>query len=354
MSISLALSNKIRFLSFLAMFSVVAIHCDPLLGTGMQESYSCRLLSWLLVRGVHTWAVPFFFMVSGFFALPPQSDDVLHASWNIYNKKLHTLVYPYLLWSVLGFVLMFPILLLREHFLGYPWQEHSFWAGEGIVGKVDLLFGITSYRGPLHNQPLWFVRLLILLYALSPVWLLFQRWCKWLFLPGMLLVVFLNSFGNATFQHWIGGIGCFFAGICLQQFQLANKRLPMMTFPICIVLAGGFLVCRWYSMPFTTSLGFLLPILFVIAVSTGYDLIQKYLPETQLRFTKRTFWVYCLHQPLCAAGIAVTHRLLGKGDFINCLVLLCLPVIVTAIVLLLGYGMEQLMPKTYRLLTGDR
>ena len=355
MNISPILSQKIRFLSFCGMFSVVAIHCDPLIGTGMENARCSRMLSSALCHGLCTWAVPYFFIVSGFFALPERYSCISKTTLSIWRRKTSTLLLPYICWAAAGVILMFPLLLAREHALGYSWKESSFLNADGLLGKVDLLLGITSFRGPLHNEPLWYVRLLILLFAASPLWLALRKISRWILVPGILLVILLDPYGHCTIYHWLGSIGCFLAGISIREFGLFEKHVPgwcvVPVILLIIIMLGERRIPFLYSLhPF----GFLLPLSLVLFMWIGYDAIQHFLPKNIHALTKRTFWVYCTHQPFCIACVALLHLLFGKSDGVNCGILLALPFLVTAMMLVIGYWVGRLLPRTYHFLTGGR
>ena len=60
------LSRKVTWLSFVAMVCVVMIHSHAI-GTFEHPAAWCVFLQTLLMRTATNWAVPFFFVVSGFF-----------------------------------------------------------------------------------------------------------------------------------------------------------------------------------------------------------------------------------------------------------------------------------------------
>lgn len=90
-------SRKIAVLTTLATIAVVIIHSNSL------ESY--RESAWLFGIGngiafLQHWAVPFFFMVSGFFFDRAFDDGPLIGGYSSFLfKKLRTLGMPYLLWG---------------------------------------------------------------------------------------------------------------------------------------------------------------------------------------------------------------------------------------------------------------
>ena len=98
-----ALSNKIKLLSFVATIFVVMIHSSSAAATGGVSTWNIWLHDFLTKRIVGV-AVPFFFMISGFwfgrgYCATAEYD---RGYVGFLLKKLKTLAVPYLLFSILG------------------------------------------------------------------------------------------------------------------------------------------------------------------------------------------------------------------------------------------------------------
>ena len=104
MKISVENSNRIKTLSVICTFFVVALHTCA--------NYEVNSLSWYLKtsfeHGVCRMAVPFFFVVSGFFIAVHLNEE----GWwlQCVHKRLKTVGVPYLFWSFVEF--MFVLLLI--------------------------------------------------------------------------------------------------------------------------------------------------------------------------------------------------------------------------------------------------
>ena len=85
------ISRKITVLSFLAMVSVVYIHHNGV-GTFERARWNA-IIQGFLTRGISDWAVPFFFMVSGFwFARSRYVEDELGGYRKLILKRMKTLL----------------------------------------------------------------------------------------------------------------------------------------------------------------------------------------------------------------------------------------------------------------------
>ena len=124
-------STKIRIISMVAMFAIVAWHSAC--GSSVEKWF----IPWFT-----TWAVPWFFLVSGFFFV--KTADKTGRQSFLRNKSKSLLV-PYTFWCVIGWTLWQPSL--------------SGWGGE--------LFGLSSTIYPIGNRPLWYVRALIIFMLIS-------------------------------------------------------------------------------------------------------------------------------------------------------------------------------------------
>lgn len=91
-------SRKISVLATLATVAVVIIHSNSL--------ELVKMPSWAFWVGnaiafLQQWAVPFFFMVSGFFFDRAFCDKPIFSNWMPFlRKKFRSLVVPYVLWGV--------------------------------------------------------------------------------------------------------------------------------------------------------------------------------------------------------------------------------------------------------------
>ena len=91
-----SVSRKLRILSFLATVSVVVIHTNYL-----ERCVEGSVAWWVgnVIAYMQRWAVPFFFVVSGFFMEREFRDqEALSYLKTFFSKKSKSIIIPYLLW----------------------------------------------------------------------------------------------------------------------------------------------------------------------------------------------------------------------------------------------------------------
>ncbi|OQA88867.1 MAG: Acyltransferase family protein [Lentisphaerae bacterium ADurb.Bin242] len=125
--------------------------------------------------------LPVFFFLSGYFA-PTESFSFFSPEYRkLLRKKFSGLFIPYLLWNAL-FIVLF--LLAARFFPRIGARVESFQL-ENVSGILCSLLGIG--RRPI-DAPLWFIRDLMLIFAVLPVWnFLLEKGSYW-FLAGLYLI----------------------------------------------------------------------------------------------------------------------------------------------------------------------
>lgn len=118
-------SLKIRVMAFLGAVAVVVIHSNSLESI-TDPLWAGRVGNW--IGYLQRWAVPFFFMVSGFF-FDRGYASVARGTKDFYRTKFKSLVVPYCLWgAVYGALMMTPILMWVNHAKGEcacGWDDFS-------------------------------------------------------------------------------------------------------------------------------------------------------------------------------------------------------------------------------------
>ena len=171
--ISAETSRRIRNLGFICSLLVCALHASwPYEGTGLIAR---RMFQFVLGPA----AVPFFFMVSGFFLASHFEED---GWWKLeVRKRVSSLVIPYLLWAVI-------FLMFQAFCDGF----HSWTRGGGFTiplfrglswPKWISALGLDVMRRP-QLGVLWYVRCLMFFVLISPAIFRFVRRIRF---PGLLL-----------------------------------------------------------------------------------------------------------------------------------------------------------------------
>lgn len=191
--------------------------------------------------GLCRMAVPFFFTVSGYF-LSAHFDEEGYWLREV-QKRVRSLAVPYVLWNVIAFVLLVPVIAAADY-VGH----RSFGTNIPISGgRWVRAVGLDPTRMP-FLVPLWYVRCLFLFVLLSPffkavvtrtrtIWLLFSF--------GVLLLYASGCFGNGDFFRYgysLSGSFYFSLGIALRSLHVpfrASKWRGVMSSIMGIVLLVG-------------------------------------------------------------------------------------------------------------------
>lgn len=166
------MSNRFANMAIVCAFLVVIIHCRPVFEQGTVAWWMKQMLE----CGVCTIAVPFFFFASGFFL----AGHIGELGWYRREtvKRIGSLVVPYFI----RLTLHAACLLLNR---GSGAQDLLSGGVRGWLSHYG--FSLTGRPG---LSPLWYVRGLVVLVAMSP---LLHRIAK-LKVPGMLVLFIVYGF----------------------------------------------------------------------------------------------------------------------------------------------------------------
>lgn len=344
------MSQKSRVVSVWAMFTVVMIHSNTL-GTFPDAANWNVFIQRLLTRALSDWAVPFFFLGSGFWYAKGNSRRRMGGYGHLLKKKVNTLLVPYVLWSVLGAFLSMPVILFNNHVRGLPLLSRTFLGQHGIWAKIDHLIGITT-SGPSGNLALWFLRTLIFLFIFTPLWNLMLRYLgKWgLLVLGMFLAVLSGDFKIPYIHLQLSAIGWFMAGMALTRTDILAKSWKSMWILLpcgaVYVFLGVYMALR-HQLPFN-----LIPVFGFAFFWALYDFLPAVSwPGTLL---KSTFWVYCMHGSIMGYFLAGGVFLLGKTNVTTFFIMLLSPFLALAFCLACRAVLLCCFPAVYEILNGGR
>lgn len=300
-----SLSDGLRILSFVAAICVVMIHANtifvvdnPAPWNVMAHNLFCSILP--------CWAVRYFFLCSGFlFGL---SAYVKNGGYRYFViKKGKCLLIPYLAWACVAAILTTPVVVMNNAMKGEMLLSRTVLGADSLPGMVDLLFGVTV-SSPRALGVLWFVKHLMIVFALAPLWRLFARKSiGWVFILGWFFLpkYFRNVTGvdiSQTSWFWLGmAIAVYLPRKCVFDSENADSifgRLP--------------------------------------------------------KFVSRSFWLYCTHNILLAIILPAWHFVFGKSDWSIAMltpIAICSAVIIS---MFLAEFIEKRYPRVWRVLNGGR
>lgn len=356
MELSLKTSKKIIFLSFIMSLVVVFRHCmvEYLLFKGIVlncsgfDYYFQNLLS-------DVWgqiAVPFFFIVSGFFMIGKYQKGFRYFK-DLCIKKLSGLIMPYLFWTTTAFIVMFAI----QNIPGIS----RFFNSDLILDK-SFLDNIKDILNARYVQQFWYLQHLILLTVISPFLFLYAKWTKWL---GLIPVFLAYCLVNISFQYLnFGSIFYFLCGGIISMypkiliFRVSKKWI--IVFSIFFFVLSLFLV----FMNYTESINWLKETLWdkviiligIIYAWLIYDPFSDAIWNFKYsRIYNYSFALYALHYSTLLVSLKKLFLLiLGTSEFSLFLTYILTFMATIFICLVVIDVLAKHVPKMYNIMIGGR
>jgi fucose 4-O-acetylase-like acetyltransferase len=208
-----------------------------------------------LLEGISQIAVPAFFFVSGYLFFAKYNKFGWCEYKEVVKRKFWTLAVPYLLWTIM---IYYPYnLMCGDDVLGkeYGWMHHLyhvFWSGDAARVETSIFgYKFSTLSVPIGLGVLWFVRDLMVVMALSPIfWWIIRRLKMWSVL--VFLLPYLLHIGVPLPIQGFGFVAlCFFPFGAV--FSICGRSM------IDIVRRYGNIILSWYLL--LLIIGFILDII---------------------------------------------------------------------------------------------
>lgn len=342
------ISNIITWLRFPLIFLIILLHCYSVQRIEGNHEIYFRILypfyNWLGETGV-----PGFFFISGYlFFLSPKNYTQKITS------RINTLLIPYLLWNTLLL-----ILYIIAYIVGFP---------QDINGRNIVDYNIIDYirlfwdRGSYDKGnfvpllcPLWYIRNLLIMSILSPLFYYLIKYVRVLFLlviAAWWMITSHNAFIPQTVLFF--SLGAYFSILSINplEFIIRNKSIFLTLF---IVFAIGDIVSH---VAIGTSINlqihrmaliFNIPALFLFAdYCVRHEYTSKSLPNA-------AFIVFCVHYPIVVIlrKLCIT-QFSNASDFVHIMLYFICVIITTLLSLGFYLLLEKYFPNAKRILSGNR
>jgi fucose 4-O-acetylase-like acetyltransferase len=305
------------------------------------------------------------FIISGFlFALHDQKPYKQRT-----NKRLRTLLLPYLIWSAFGIIFTYALEL-------FPFGKDIV-ANSNIV-KIDdtrlllhdyhwyeLLFKWTFMPVPYQ---LWFIRVLLIYNIAYPTirWCVTNRIARWIFFS----IAFLMWLGTMGFGLFEGeGLLFFSLGIWIQKTDFAietpGRRFPPLWWGVAFVILAAIKTFLAFNgepyfgkaiYPMLIILHKLVILSGLITCWYGLDGIVRWFMNKRwfVWLSSFAFMIYALHAPVVAYLINPVLTLLEPLPGTHLLAFMVLPLTIILIAIGTGTLLRKVSPGVYGVLTGGR
>lgn len=373
-------SETIDRLRPLLALMVVGLHVRPYYTTGTETFfdglYEASVIT--IYRVLFSVAVPFFFLISGYYFFKGMEEWDLAVWKGKIKKRVGSLLVPYLLWNIIALVGYFFTRLSGHIIKGAPipylfaelgergWLR-IFWDrclyGDIRTDKVNL-FGYAVSTGTPMNEPTWFLRDLMVVILFTPlIWWLIRHFKKnFILLFGLLYVVDLwipfAGFSSKAFFLFSLGAWLMLNGKNLVSVSGKYPRLLASLSLLLLILSSmSFGTNEWlYCISSRLFILCAIPVLFqIVSKKVAWDREGR-ATEVRKNLSKCSFFIYVIHTVLITDAINWAFASIVHSQ--NKMVLFILLTVCTLIVFFTCYTIWLLMnrftPNLLNVLTGNR
>ena len=340
-------SKRINILRIILLAFIIFSHNNSSAINNTTLSYYTKMLfSEILMR----MAVPLFFLISGFllFRKPEDYGKML-------KKKAKTLLVPYLLWNIIV-IAMFWVGQNAPYISRYFTDENNLISQYTLFRWLDAFLGLNYHGYPAAYQ-LWFIRDLMVLTLLYPMW----RWLLQRFPVALFAVLISLWLLEWRFVFLDGEATLFFLmGAWLVQHNPGLEKLDSLR--IRDILAG-YMLCVILEMGLVMNDRTFIAVHKIVVLMGGvlWLRLSKEIVSHNGLYTKinafggYTFFVYAFHEPLLTMMRKAWTMLIGnEGTAIQMTQYFSLIFLAITIPLCVGWCLRRISPGLYGLLTGGR
>ena len=268
-------------LRFLMIFGVVIAHTPPTLKVYEMDGTSWAYFVSFLQNGVFKGGVPVLTMISGFLLFSAGSDLKYV---KLLKDKTRSLLVPFMVFNLGHLALQLMLRLATGRWLG----EDLF--AQGIDGWMNSLF---SLRKPPENEPLHFLRDLIVLVVLAPAFGLLIRSAPVTGLVGVSILFLTNSDGYLLNRSDMAVE--FYAGGLAAVYRWNPKALDRFAWFSLLVFCAACAIVSAFEIDQITWLRLMAPLLLWSAASR---LVDTPLGHWLARLSIYSFFIFVTHAPL--------------------------------------------------------
>ena len=305
-------------------------------------------LDYMFVKNVCNIAVPLFFVISGYLFFYKDQGFTSELYKNKIKKRAKSLLLPYLIWNLMILVLYIIIQNVAPSMnsgrtklvLDFTFNDFisCFWSMEGVNGMATPIDG-----------PLWFIRDLMVMIILSPLFFFVINRFK-IIVPIILLALYILGVPLTSFCFF--SIGAYF-GICKVDFvSFVTKYVKFLSTSYIIVLFFLILLMDRIVLPENISL-----LEIVIGVFASIGIAGCYCKKgirANNFLAGSTFFIFASHSEILKIFIRLSSRYGPSSDVFYCISYFICPLVTILILISAYWGLRRYFPQVASVLSGGR
>lgn len=344
-------SKSIILLKGFAIFLVIMIHSDVRNCMNVEPYSALDVYMCGITRVIAFDACPIFFFISGYLFFLKQESII--SKW---KKRMRSIVLPYFIWCLIGFLIPFVI----QNVLGlsslYQGSKMKLISDFEFLDYFKMFWNIRD--GAPILMPLWFLRNLIVLVALTPIFALMVRFTKIIF-PMLLFI-------NYVFFHFgllcVSSIDLFFFGMgCWFSLNYSGKMfscLDGLNFPVIAVLWWGFFLTTMFFYVKAGCVEIFHNLFMIVDCLFMYKVVRflsrKYELKFLIKLSQASFFIYLFHEPWMGYAVKLFFKFFRLEGFFAYIFpwALCLATITCSYIVYLG--LKRFAPRLLSVAVGSR
>lgn len=349
-------SNIISYLRFPLCAAIVMIHSDiAIYNTSAANLELYHSFSTIFIDSICSAAVALFFFISGYLFFHESAFNA-----QIYKKKIknriHSILIPYLLWNIICFVILFILqntfstfsLLLHKKIATFTPQDYLY-----IFWNIQKITELSSdQQGPLVGQ-FWFLQCLFTFTILAPIIYFTIKKTK-LFIVLVILLLCLTDKTPSMPGFNVVSLYYFTLGAF---FSISNIKCYTEKIGIYLYTMVGYII--FYIFRNVMQLEHLKLIdetllIFTIIGITYHITKGKNISNRALYLCNSCFFVFAIHRYFTSIGLNIAKKITFHNSLEALICFLCISSISIVFSVLCYQLMHKVLPKTTRILTGNR
>ncbi|TDS13792.1 acyltransferase family protein [Sphingobacterium paludis] len=347
-------SEAVEILRFPLMFLVIFVHMLPYEQRAIPPVFGGEsvyiFVSELISHHIGRIAVPFFFVFSGYFFFSKIDNWTANLYFTQLKKRYSTLLFPYIFWN-LALVIVIVVVNLMLEYVGRAPNENYHDLRQSSL--YDLFWGYPI------NFPLWYIRDLMVMVVLSPIFYYFFKLLRGFGLC-IIAVLYLSTLesnlpGISSTAIMYFGLGAY---VSLAKVDVVNFCLRYGKLFAALALVALAVTALYTAKPeneyvVRTFVLFALPSVFLLAISLAKkSRVKRYL----LMLSPAVFFIYATHTIYILGKLkgAFSRTSFAEPGWGMLMGYFLIPVLCMAVLLLFYFLLHRYLPKPLSLVTGSR